>query len=192
MLRLRRAEIEQGLADDQARLRRVEAHLRALEGETAVMTDNIVVKRSDPVRIAETTETAPGFGNENLNPVYKRCVPHVLAHIVAAGATPGTMIGWYEDLADDGSVVVHIGFDVTNQDVPSGDDVQVYDLPVVDVASLVYRGGVEGIEQVYLPLLQWIEDSGYRRTGNSRELYLEWNDEDPSASVTEIQMPIAK
>ena len=155
-------------------------------------TDNIVVKRSEPVRIAEMTETAPGFGNENLNPVYRRVVPHVLAYLAAAGATPGIMIGWYEDLADDGTVVAHIGFDVTNQEVPPGDDVKVYDLPVIDVASAVHRGGMEGIEPVYLGLVQWIEDSGYRRAGASREFYLEWNDEDPSACVTELQMPIEK
>ena len=155
-------------------------------------TQTIVVKQSDPVRIAETTETAPGFGNENLNPVFRRVVPHVLAHIAAAGATPGIMIAWYEDPADDGSVTAHIGFDVTNQEVPSSDDVRVYDLPVIDVASAVHRGSMEGIEQVYLGLIQWIEDSGYRRVGASRELYLEWNDDDPSRSVTELQMPIAK
>ena len=103
----------------------------------------------------------------------------------AAGATPGIMIGWYEDLADDGTVVAHIGFDVTNQEVPPGDDVKVYDLPVIDVASALHRGGMEGIEPVYLGLVQWIEDSGYRRAGAGRELYLEWNDEDPSACVTE-------
>jgi DNA-binding transcriptional MerR regulator len=190
MLRLRRAEIERGLADDQARLRRVEAHLRALEGGTVTDTPNIVVKKSDPVRIAEMTETAPGFGNEHLNPVFQRVVPHVLAHVAAAGATPGIMIAWYEDPAEDGSVVLHAGFDVTNQEVPSSDDVRVYDLPVIDVASTVHRGGMEDIEPLYIALLQWIDESGYERAGASRELYLEWNDADPSASVTEIQMPL--
>src|SRR4051794_30396549 len=41
MLRLRRAQIEETLADEHARLRRVEAHLRALEGSTAMPIQNV-------------------------------------------------------------------------------------------------------------------------------------------------------
>jgi len=36
MLRLRRAQLEQTVADEQGRLRRVEAHLRAIEGSNIV------------------------------------------------------------------------------------------------------------------------------------------------------------
>jgi hypothetical protein len=36
----------------------------------------------------------------------------------------------------------------------------------------------------------WVEDSGHRLTGRSRELYHEWDDEHPERSITELQMPI--
>src|SRR4051812_24844893 len=58
MLRLRRGQIEQTVAEEQARLRRVEAHLRALEGSTAMPTEEIVIKRTQPLRIAESSGTA--------------------------------------------------------------------------------------------------------------------------------------
>ena len=48
MLRIRRAQIEQGLADDQARLRRVEAHLRAIEGSNPMISHDIVLKTTTP------------------------------------------------------------------------------------------------------------------------------------------------
>ncbi len=192
MLRLRRAELEQGLAEDQDRLRRVEAHLRALEGSTQMQTQNIVLKQSDPVRIAEATGTADGFGHQNIGPVFGRLVPKVLAHLEQAGAQPGIMIGWYEEPADDGRVVVHAGFDIAGQDVESGDDVQVVELPQVLVASVMHKGSMEDIEPVYVALVQWIADSGYRLNGRSRELYHEWHDDEPTRSVTELQMPIAK
>jgi len=61
MLRARRAQIEQGVAEEQARLLRVEAHLRAIERSTLVPT-NVVIKTSQPIRIAEASGLAPGFG----------------------------------------------------------------------------------------------------------------------------------
>ena len=51
---------------------------------------------------------------------------------------------------------------------------------------------METVEPTYLALVSWIEDSGYRLAGRSRELYLEWDETDWSRNVTEIQMPIAR
>ena len=70
--------------------------------------------------------------------------------------------------------------------------VAIVDLPVIEVASLVHRGGMENIGETYEALVRWIEDSGHRVTGYSRELYLEWDDDDASKCVTELQMPIAR
>jgi DNA-binding transcriptional MerR regulator len=192
MLRLRRAEIEQQVADDQDRLRRVEAHLRALEGSTQVQTHNIVLKNTDPVRVAHATTTAAGFGHENLAPAFGELVPKVLAHLEKSGVRPGIMIGWYEEPLDEGRVVVHAGFDVANQPLDSAGAVRVDELPEVLVASVMHRGSMDDVEPVYVALVQWIADSGYRLDGRSRELYHEWHDDDPARSVTELQMPITK
>jgi effector-binding domain-containing protein len=74
--------------------------------------------------------------------------------------------------------------------VPASDGVAIVDLPVVEVASIVHRGGMEGIVLVYKALIRWIEDSGYRVAGYSRELYHEMTAEGPS--VTELQVPVAR
>ena len=58
MLELRQAQIEQALVEDRGRLRRVEAHLRAIEGSAAVNTQDIVIKHTQPLRVAEATGTA--------------------------------------------------------------------------------------------------------------------------------------
>ncbi len=101
MLRIRQAQIEQTVADEQARLRRVEAHLRALEGSTMMNSPNVVVKTTEAMRIAQASATAPGFGSENLGPVFGRLLPDVLAHLDRAGARPGVCVGWYEEPNDD-------------------------------------------------------------------------------------------
>jgi DNA-binding transcriptional MerR regulator/predicted transcriptional regulator YdeE len=192
MLRIRRAQIEQGLADEQARLRRVEAHLRAIEGSNPMTTYDIVLKTTVPLRIAESVGVAPGFGHENIEPLFARLVPDVLARIGDSGARPGGMVAWYEQPTDEGSVVLHAGFDIGDQPVESDERVRVVDLPVVEVASVVHQGSMAEVDQTYVALVTWIEDSGYRLAGRSRELYLEWDENDYTRNVTEIQMPIAR
>jgi DNA-binding transcriptional MerR regulator len=188
MLRIRRAQIEESLAEEQARLRRVEARLRCLEGSVTV---DVVVKQSEPLRIAEMAGTAPGFGPANIGPVFARLVPELLGVLDRAGVKPGMLVGWYEEL-DDGDVIAHVGFDIADQpfDTDTGGDVSVADLPVIDVASVVHRGALDGIEGVYLALVQWIVDSGYELAGRSRELYHASHGPDSPDTVTELQMPI--
>jgi DNA-binding transcriptional MerR regulator len=192
MLRLRRAQIAQSLADEQARLRRVEAHLRALEGTNTMLANDVVIKKTQPLRIAEATDTSPGFGHENLAPVFMQVVPDVLTCLERANVKPGIMVAYYEQPEEDGAVVVHAGFDVDDQDVDGDDRVHIVDLLVIEVASVVHRGSMEAVEPVYEALVRWIEDSGFRLAGRSRELYLEWHDDNPEANVTELQMPIAR
>jgi DNA-binding transcriptional MerR regulator len=190
MLRLRQAQVEQDVADEHARLRRIEAHLDALEGSIAVSSLDVAIKTTEPVRIAEASTTAPGFRPDNLQPAFERLVPEVLEHLRRAGAPPGIMVAWYEDPADDGSIIVHAGFDIADHDVPDGDRVRVVDLPVITVASVVHHGPMDGIVPVYEALVRWIEDSGNQLAGRSRELYHHWDDADPNASVTELQLPL--
>ena len=189
MLRLRQAELEQSVADEQARLRRVEAHLRAIERSNAVNGQDIVIKQTQPLRVAEATGTAGGLDPEHIGPLFERLAPTLGRHIAHAGGQPGTLVGYYDDPEDDGSVRVHVGFEIGDQAVPAGDGVEIVELPVIEVASLVHRGGMDNIAAVYEDLIRWIEDSGYRLAGYSRELYHEMDAGGPS--VTELQMPIA-
>jgi effector-binding domain-containing protein len=134
--------------------------------------------------------TGTGFG-PILNKTFQVLVPRVLEHLQRSDARPGMMVGWYEEPRDDGSVVAHVGFDIGDQAVVSGDGVSVVTLPVVEVASVVHHGSMADVVPVYEALVQWIEDSGYRLAGRSRELYREYCEDDHSRNVTELQMPIA-
>jgi len=192
MLRIRQAQIEQTVAEEQARLRRVDAHLGALERSTVMPTPNIVIKTTEPLRIAETSATSAGFGHENLGPLFGRVLPEVLTHLDRAAIRPGICVAWYEEPNDDGSVVVHAGFELGDQAFSDTDSVRVEELPAIEVASVLHHGPMDNIEPVYEALVRWIEDSGCRPAGRSRELYLEWHDDEAAANVTELQMPIAR
>lgn len=141
MLRLRQAQIEQTVAEERARLRRIEAHLRALEGSISMAALDVVIKSTEPLRIAEASDTSAGFGPD-LGDIFERLYLQVLAHLGRLGADPGLCVAWYEEPAEDRLVVVHAGFDVGGQAVGDGDGVRVVDLPVIEVASVVHRGSM--------------------------------------------------
>jgi DNA-binding transcriptional MerR regulator/effector-binding domain-containing protein len=192
MLRSRRSQIAASIGEDRARLRRLDANLRALEAGDPAAARDIVLKRTQPLGLAEIADTAPGYGPENLEPVFARIIPEVMRHLDGIGVRPGIMVGWYEEPFDDGTVVLHAGFDIADQTVESGERVRVVELPVVEVASVVHRGSMDDVVREYVALVQWIDDSGYRLNGRSRELYHEWCGDNVARNVTELQMPVAR
>ena len=191
MLRLRQAQIQSVVSDEQARLRRVEARLRFLERSGTMPVPDVVVKTTQPLRIAETTATASGFGAA-LMPAFMAAVPKVVEHLERAGVQPGLRVAWYEVPDDDEGVVLHFGFGISGERVPEADGVVVRELPVIEVASVVHHGSMDEVEPVYEALVRWIEDSGYQIAGYSRELYLEFHADDMTKNVTELQMPITR
>jgi DNA-binding transcriptional MerR regulator/predicted transcriptional regulator YdeE len=189
MLRMRQAQIEQTITEERARLARVEARLRRLERSGSVPTHDVVVKQSEPMRLVEATASAPGFG-DGLDGVFGPLYDTVTRFLQSKGVRPGTCVAWYEQTDDEDPVVVHAGFQVA-QSLAGDDKVQVVDLPVVQVASVVHRGSMSNVHDSYDELVRWIDDNGFRIAGRSRELYLEWH-EDAARNVTELQMPVAK
>jgi DNA-binding transcriptional MerR regulator len=193
MLRLRRAQIEQTVGEEQERLRRVEAHLRALEWRDIVELQDFVIKQTQPIRVA--LATARGLTHADIGAAFGRLLPQVISYLEAADAKPGISVGVYEDdagTAPEGEIVLHAGFDIGGQDVADGEEVHVVDLPVLEVAATTYCGGDDGIVAAWEALVRWIDDGGYKLVGDCRELYHEWHDEDPTKNVMELQQPIAR
>lgn len=154
---------------------------------------DVCLKETEPLRAA--VATARGLTHADIGAAFGRLLPEVISHLETAAAKPGISIGLYEDnggTATEGDIVLHAGFVIGEQDVADGEDVQVIDLPVIEVAAATYRGGDEGIVPAWGELVRWIGDSGYRLVGDCRELYHEWNDADPSRNVTELQQPVAR
>jgi len=191
MLRLRRAELADQLIDDEARLRRVDAHLRALDGGAVVSNLNVVVKTTEPITVVEAQGPADGFGHEHIGPVFDRLVPQVLESLGEHGPRLGMRVAWYEEPADDGSVVVHVGFDIRDQDCTPVRPARLTTLPAVRAATVVHTGPMDDISLVYEALVGWIESSGEQLAGRSRELYHHHDDDHPDQHVTELQMPLA-
>mgnify|MGYP000103043627 CR=1 FL=1 len=73
--------------------------------------------------------------------------------------------------------------------VPQTDRIRLYQLPAVEVASVVHAGPVLGAAAAYEALSAWVAGNGLELAGASLELYLGGQFAD-AESVIEIQFPL--
>jgi DNA-binding transcriptional MerR regulator len=189
MLRLRRAELEAGVAADLERLARIEARLSVIESEGLMPANEVLVKQVPQVRVAELRAVASGYEPEAIGPVIGPLYRQLCQRMDADGLPPaGPWIAYYEPVP--AGVLVHAAIPVTTEP-PEGfggsdDDPTMVDLPAVEAATIVHRGSMDKADAVVQELARWIEANGYDGTGYAREVYLECPP-DPNQWVTEFQ-----
>ena len=184
----RRAELEASVADDRARIARIERRLRLLEGTTM---SEVTYKRVEPVTVYGASAYATGMGPENVGPVVGPLVQGLDDALAAAGRPiiePG--IFWYESEADD-RFAVHVSY-AAETDPVSGIGYEVVELPEMPTAAtLVHRGDMTGIGESWSALMEKVVADGYRVIGPAREVYLEATGHEPGPDwVTELQVPV--
>lgn len=189
MLTLRRAELEQRIAADHARLTDVEARLRIIEKEGVMPDQDVVIKSAAAVRVARAVGVAASFEPQAISPVIQPLFGDLADRLARAGiAIVGPVIAYY-DARDDGTVGVHACVPV-NVEPDAAPGFSIVDLPAVEkVATTVHHGDVAGIGAAWQALGRWVEDNGYRTAAPVREVTLEWTP-DPADWVTELQEPI--
>ncbi len=190
MLTLRRAELAQRIAADNARLTDVEARLRIIEKEGVMPEQDVVLKSVAAVRVARATGVAASFEPQAISPVIQPLFGDLSDRLAEAGiAIAGPAIAYY-DARDDGTVGVHACVPV-NVEPDAAPGFSIVDLPAfAKVATTVHHGDVAGIGSAWQALGRWVEDNGYRTAAPVREVTLEWTP-DPAGWVTELQEPIA-
>jgi DNA-binding transcriptional MerR regulator len=191
MLKLKRAEVEQRLADEQERLQRIEARLKIIELEDAMQTYDVVLKTIPLTLIASRRVTIPTNDQvpEYLGPAYQEVYDYMKLH-GAKEAGPCLAI-WYtpSDVYSNEDAEAAVPID---RRLPGTDRVKVYEIPETQVASVVHQGDFADFTQGHAALLQWIEANGYRIAGPFREIYIQHDQRNLTESTTEIQFPVEK
>jgi len=191
MLRLKRAELQQHIAEEQERLARVEARLNAIELEDRMPDYDVVIKQIEPQLVAGVRDTLASY------PEVGRLFNEVYGYLARLGVSGPDLIGaaiWHDDefkTGDiDGEAVVFL-----KQALPGSERVKVYELPAAKVASFVHKGAYNRLSQATEAIGRWIEANGYRIVGPNREIYLYCPEpvrQDDESYVTEIQFPVEK
>jgi DNA-binding transcriptional MerR regulator len=190
MLRLRRAELAAHVAEEAARLARVEARLRLIETEGA-MPEGVVIKSVPAVRLAELSATAESYESDKITPVIQPLYERLCERLEAAGLPiTGPAVAYYEQVPE--GVRVHAGAPV-NAGKDGTYDFDVVDLPAVEqAATIIHHGPMDGVDATFQRLARWIEENGYRSTGLAREVYLRYGEGDPDGWVTELQETVTR
>ncbi|MBA3869038.1 MAG: MerR family transcriptional regulator [Anaerolineae bacterium] len=191
MLKMKQAEVEQQLAQEQERLARIAARLKQIELEDHMPDYDVVLKNIPAILIASRTVTIPTNDQvpAYLSPAYKEVYSHIKAQ---GGKDTGPCFAvWHQPAAVLANEVAEAAVPIDR--LLSGTDlVKVYELPSAQVVSAVHHGDFENFTQLHAVLLSWIEANGYRVLGTYREIYINHDKSNLSDSATEIQYPVEK
>lgn len=192
MLIMKRAEAEREMGEAQVRLRLVEAQLRLIEGEGKMSAYEVVIKQVPDERVAGAKTVVPNY--ENMGGVFDKLFEQSFGFVYGHGAQAagcGTAVFY-----DDGSmqnVLVEAAVPIGDAPLQSSNGVEVHVLAGTDtMASTIHKGAFNNVGEAYDALMKWVEANGYRPAGPARELYHQFDRDDTSKHVTEIQIPVAK
>jgi DNA-binding transcriptional MerR regulator len=190
MLKLRQAEIERSIEEEEARLARVAALITQIEQEDPLMSKyDVVLKKVAPVRMASVRAVVANYGAQGeLWSELEAYLAEQNVKPVAPCLTVDHNEGYTERDVD---LEVCEVIDAPLAETPR---VRVYELPAVEqMACTVHRGPFNQLSQGYQALMHWADANGYRFCGPSREVYLQVGGSgDGALNIAEIQIPVEK
>lgn len=196
MLRLRRAQLAEQMAEDNARLARVDARLRMIETEGHMDTGDVILKKVPAMRVAELSAPCASYQAPDITPALSPLYPQLMDRMEAAGVRmSGAPIAYYLPAPTgpgDESITVHAAFPFTGD--PSADPgFGIVDLPAIEAATLLHHGDMAEAFRTGQVLAKWIDDNSYRMVGTSlgREVYLDCPPGEFDKWVTELQVEVS-
>jgi effector-binding domain-containing protein len=157
--------------------------------------DDIVVKQIPALGVVAITETAPGWGTENIVPAVNRArVKFDQLGIGGVVKASGPFMLVYEK-TDGEEISVNVALPVTEEpaELPAPAHYRV--LPAIEVASAVRSGPAATIyPMVYQDLTTWVEAHGYRPHGPGRDIWINEIDDvaDVDQQVFETQLAFTR
>lgn len=190
MLKLKHAEVEQQLAQEQGRLQRIAARLRQIELEDTMSDYDVVLKTVAPMLIASRSVTIPT--NEEVPDYLGSAFTEAVNHVKENGAKDnGACFAIWHQPADVYINEVAEAAIPIDRVLPGTERIKVYELPQTQMASVVHHGNFDDFPQAHTALHKWIEANDYRIIGPYREIYIHGGNNSTDAT-TEIQYPVEK
>lgn len=197
MLRLRQAETQERLEQEQMRLLFIENKLRQLEQEGQMSAYEVVLKSVPAFEVATLQGSAPDW--PHIGPTLNRMFDTVMSVVHQSGAK------LTEDMSRCG-ITLYVDTEYRTENieletamafegkVQPAQGVVVKMLPAVEtMASVIHEGPFSTLSQAYDAVTRWIEENGYEVCGPNREINLVYErGGDESKFVTEIQFPVRK
>lgn len=196
MLTLKKAQVEQTLLEEMARVRYIESRIEQIDREGTLEDYDIVLKSTPALRFLSTRQIFPSLYHVQL---IGEKITHQLPEQVGNATLGNLMVMIHSEIWEDEDLDMEIGFivhDEINQAVfPVGDTrMTVRVVPPQDYMLTLVRVGRPSLGHGnYSALGDWITANGFRFTGLGREVFYQF----PfigreHEAVAEIQFPLEK
>jgi DNA-binding transcriptional MerR regulator len=190
MFRLKQAEIQALIEEEQARLSRIEGRLRQIEeSEGRMPPHDVVLKRVEPQLVASIrTSTAPSA----VPLLFEELDRHLQQQGVKAVATLPHVVLWHGCEECEDATDLEVACPVSPGVVGNG-DVMVRTLPeAARTASILHQCQPQSICCASVDLASWIEENGYQVLPGQprREVYL--SREEGLFYIAEVQIPVGQ
>jgi predicted transcriptional regulator YdeE len=189
MIRLKQAELEQHIQDEQARLARIEARLQLIEQEERQPDYEVVLKSVPPLRVAGIRLNVPTLGD--VDPLIEELQTYLHARGITPQATTPPLAVYYDAVFRERGLDLEVALPVHRR-LASERRVQVHELPGVEtMACVLHHGPYAQVSDAYQALVHWVDSSGYEINGPNRDVYLQRRTAHmQEEAVTEVQFPI--
>jgi DNA-binding transcriptional MerR regulator len=195
MLALKKAQVEQAVHQELARLRHIEARLQQIDVPNQ-STFDIVLKAVPAQRYLCLREVLP---NPDAALSIMRELIQVLPSRIHAGELGYFTTVVHSETLETDRLDIALGAVLTGTDdvvvsLPGERVLQVQTLPsIATMATVVREGGFEQSCRSYGTIGRWVEDNGYRLAGPGREVLIKPpRTEQLDEMVTEIQFPVER
>jgi DNA-binding transcriptional MerR regulator len=190
-LRQKQNAIRQRLAEEQDRLKRLNAWLEHAVKREAMTDFEVTIKKLPAIHVATLRRIIPSY--YQTGELWQEfCQPMDIWTEAAAETPPFTIC--HDTEYHERDVDVEIAIPIKRgARVP--ESATLRDLPPVEQAAcLTIHGGYENLKDANFAMMRWIEQNGYQMAGPDRELYIKGPGEgvNPAEYVTEIQFPVER
>jgi predicted transcriptional regulator YdeE len=196
MLRLKQAELERQLQDEQMRLKRIQARMRQIDQEGRLPAYDIVLKQITPQRVAGLREVVADI--YHVQSLFARLHSALGIRGNSLDATHDPLAAplaiYYDTDYREREIDVEAAWPVTRS-LPASKSLVLHELPAVEsMACAVHPDGPDGLADASRALLTWVEENGYRVAGPSRDVYLQSlpASQPVESPVAEVQLPVQK
>jgi DNA-binding transcriptional MerR regulator len=195
MFRLKQAEAQQRVREEQARLAQIEFRLRQIEMENMMQTVDIVIRRIEPfhaltMRAIHRTRQEREVAGKAIEVATRQ------GQIKWAGSTPVSIYYEEEFHGDYDDSELCLPVDATHTPVVTVENAGTFnlrELPAIEAAATyMHQGDYDTLKEKYLFLQRWAVENGYTLSGTWRFVWHRgpMHHVDPSEYLTELQHPI--
>lgn len=187
MLLIKKQEVSGSIEAEQARLERIEARLRELEGVTPAGRYEVTLARVEAQRVASLRAVLPRY--PAVGALFGELYAYRQQHGLRASAWTAV---WHDGEYREAAIHAEATF-ATDDALPPHGSIGERQLPAVEtMACTRHHGPVTEIGAAHAALMGWIAAHDYRLAGPTRTLPLRFAGPQSADGITEIQYPVAR